>query len=479
MVRRADGKEKPDSVNVGPGFRYQPVWSPDSKWLVFRDHESKFYLFDLQQRNARSFDRVNITGWRLGVPSQFRWSSDSQWLTYTKANRDNMNVVMLYNVQKDELHQVTAGMFVDYLPTFDRKGDYLYFFSEREISGPENADAGLTFIYKNTGVLHAIPLREEVAHPFKPESDEEGDEAEEEKEKKDDKSKQDEAPNKDDKQVEDAVDSPDDDDSDGASGDKDDDQSAAPDTDKDDDHDEEEKDKSVEIEVADMESRAFRFPIKRGGFSFLAVNNKNQLIYLRVGEENTLQLFDPADEKREEKTILAKVSQVQITPDGKKLLVRSGEKTGIIDAKPSQKLENIVVTEPMSVVIEPRDEWRQIFADAWRFMRDYFYDPTMHRSAAQRRFARWLPLAVALVVISMVAAAAAQQRQGAERRRGANQGDRVRPPVAARRRRSPRRIGGSRFLLSPEFLFGEILARQRIEDHRLDIDVVPLDFVGL
>ena len=64
---------------------------------------------------------------------------------------------MLYNVKNQELHQVTSGMFVDYLPTFDRKGDFLYFFSEREISDAQYADKGLTFIYENTSCfMHCL-----------------------------------------------------------------------------------------------------------------------------------------------------------------------------------------------------------------------------------------------------------------------------------------------------------------------------------
>ena len=128
-----------------------------------------------------------------------------------------------------------------------------------------------------------------------------------------------------------------------------------------------------------MEARAFRLPVKRGGFGYMAVNDKNHIIYLRRGEDNELQIFDPNDEKHEEKTILKKVSFVQMTPDGKKLLVRSEGRMGIIDAKPGQKIDQQVVARPMDVVIEPRQEWRQIFTDAWRFMRDFFYDPHMHR----------------------------------------------------------------------------------------------------
>ena len=381
VIRPADGQGKPETVtSMGPGYRYQPVWSPDSRWMVFTDHESKFYLFNIDQRQVRYFDRVNITGWGSDVPSQFNWSSDSQWLTYTKPNMDNMSVVMLYNVLKGELHQATSGMFVDYLPTFDRKGDFLYFFSQREISQPKYADAGLTFIYDETTVLHAIPLRMDVPNPLKARSDEEELKKDENKDEDKDKKKDDKGDdeprdkdpnNTDGKECEEE----------NKDGEKQCDESADEDEEKQDGKKDKDKDKPkpVEIDLENMEERSFRLPVKRGQFGYMAVNNENHIIYLRRGEESALQSFDPNDEKREEKTILKKVDFVQMTPDGKKLLVRSEGKTGIIDAKPDQKLENLVVAEPMEVVIEPRQEWRQIFVDAWRFMRDYFYDPHMHR----------------------------------------------------------------------------------------------------
>lgn len=365
VIRPADGKGKPETVtSMGAGFRYQRTWSPDSKWMVFADHESKFYLFDVEQRQVRYFDRINITGWNWGVPMHFSWSSDSQWLTYNKPNSDNLNVIMLYNVRKDESHQVTSGMFMDYLPTFDRKGDFLYFFSQREISQPKYADSGLTFTYQDTSLLHAVPLRKDVSNPLKAKSDEE----QLEKDKEDDEDNDDDCSEK--SECEDPNDTDSEESEDKSNDDEKDDEKK----DKD-----EEKSKPVEIDVENMEKRAFRLPIKRGRFSYLAISDKDHVIYLRRGEESTLQSFDPNDEKREEKTILQKVNFARMTPDGKKLLVRSEGKTGIIDAKPDQKLENLIVAKPMNVMIEPRDEWRQIFVDAWRFMRDYFYDPHMHR----------------------------------------------------------------------------------------------------
>jgi tricorn protease len=389
VIRPAGGQGEPETItSMGAGFRYQPVWSPDSKWMMFTDHESKFYVFNVEKREVRYFDRVNISGWRWGVPTSFNWSSDSQWLTYTRPDKNNMNVVMLYNVEKDELHQVTKGMFVDFLPTFDRKGDFLYFFSEREISRPKYADAGLTFIYDDTAVLHAIPLRKDVENPFKAKSDEEEVEKDKDKEENKKEDKKEEDKGKKDKEDKDKKDEgekksePEDPNKPAESKEikevKEVDEKKSDDKDKDKEEDKD-KVKAIEIELEGMESRSYRLPINRGRFYYLAVNDKNHLIYLRRGQGSKLQYFDPSDEKREEKTVIDNVSFVQMTPDGKKLLVRSSGRMGIIDTKPGQKIDKPVVTSPMNVVIEPREEWRQIFADAWRFMRDFFYDPHMHK----------------------------------------------------------------------------------------------------
>jgi len=372
VIRSADGQGEAETItSMGAGFRYQPTWSPDSKWMIFTDNESKFYLFNVEERKVRYFDRVNISGWRMGAPRAFSWSADSQWIAYTRPNKDNMNVVVLYNVTEGELHEVTNGMFGDYLPTFDRKGDFLYFFSEREISRPKYADGGLTFIYDETAVLHAIPLRKDVSNPFKAKSDEE--EAEKDDEDKDKKGEEADGDEK--SECEDPNDAGDEKSEELAESEDKDEEKKDDKKDKDKDKDEI---KPVEIELENMEARCYRLPVKRGRFYYLEVNDKNHLIYLRRGEESTLQYFDPEDEKREEKTVIGKVSFVQMTPDGKKLLVRSSGKMGIIEAKAGQKIENAVVSSPMNVVIEPREEWRQVFVDAWRFMRDYFYDPHMH-----------------------------------------------------------------------------------------------------
>ena len=75
---------------------------------------------------------------------------------------------------------------------------------------------------------------------------------------------------------------------------------------------------------------------------------------------------------------MAKASGFEISANGKKLLVRDGERLGIIDIGADKKLEKTIPVEKMEMMVNPREEWAQIFTDAWRFQRDFFYDKNMH-----------------------------------------------------------------------------------------------------
>jgi tricorn protease len=69
--------------------------------------------------------------------------------------------------------QVTSGFFNDSEPVFSRKGDFLYYASMRDFTGPQYEDVGSTFVYAGTEVLIAVPLNGEVENATLIEPDEE------------------------------------------------------------------------------------------------------------------------------------------------------------------------------------------------------------------------------------------------------------------------------------------------------------------
>ena len=108
-------------------------------------------------------------------PQRVAWSSDSAWLAYPKTGEAPLQAIWLYDVKQGKATAATSGRFNDGWPTFDRKGDFLYFTSQRDFTAPTYEDVGTTFVYAEAGRLYALPLRKDVQSPLAAKSDEEGD----------------------------------------------------------------------------------------------------------------------------------------------------------------------------------------------------------------------------------------------------------------------------------------------------------------
>jgi len=134
----------------------------------------------------------------------------------------------------------------------------------------------------------------------------------------------------------------------------------------------------VDIDFDGFEQRAIMLPVQPGGFGNLAVNDKGALLYVRNSPTGgpSIQMFDINDVKREEKTVAAGAGSYAMTADGKKIIIIRGMSATIQDAGPGSG--DNVVTTGMNVSIDPRQEWKQMYVDAWRLERDFFYDPNMH-----------------------------------------------------------------------------------------------------
>ena len=353
-------------TKLGPGFRYRPQWSPDSKKIVFVDQAMRINLFDFEGKTNQ------VIGHQLwmhhGELSGFTvsWSADNRWIAWAQDLDNRNSALALYDGKSNALHQVTSGFYNDELPTFDPDGKYLFFRTGRTFA-PSYSELDETWIYANTSVLAAVPLRQDVLSPVAPRNDEEGEKA---KDKKEDEKKKDEG--KADKQK------------DEAKGDKQKDDDKADkqkDEKKPDGKKKDEKPKPVEIELAGFEERVVVLPPKAGRYDSLAAVS-GKLLYRRLprvgaGEEKTPVVFYDL-EKREEKTVIEDADLMELSANREKLLVRKGSDYAIIEPKEGQKMDKKINTGGFEATIDPVAEWRQIFTDAWRLERDYFYDPGMH-----------------------------------------------------------------------------------------------------
>jgi tricorn protease len=378
-VAPADGRgegtgEVKQLTHDGRAYRANPAWSPDSKRITFSDKSGTLFLHTIESGETKTIDKDPWAGDLLPAPS---WSHDSRWLAWSRQDEaSSINTIWLYEVETGEKRQATSGMFDDLEPTFDRKGDYLYFKSRRTFK-PLYGEIDTSFLYAGSETLLAVPLRADMKSPLAPKSDEE----EAKKPKEDKKGKDEEAKGKS-EEGEKA----------GGEGDE-----------KEKEKKESKPREKVEVAFDGFERRALPVPVDPGVFGRLAVNHKGALVYARlpiqgIEAKPSIRTVDLSDDKPEEKTIAEGTGDFELSADGKKMLVIRGNTASIIDPAPKGKgggsdgegagegaggaegggKDGKVVTDGMTAWVDPHEEWSQLFADSWRLERDFFYDPNMH-----------------------------------------------------------------------------------------------------
>jgi len=372
-IRPSDGKGKPRQVTEGgSAFRYRPVFSPDSKQIAFSDKTGSLYITDVNDGDVTFVDKDE---W--GTMASYEWSSDSRWLTYAKTGANRHGNVMIYDVNDATVRQVTSDFYNDSHPVFDAEGTYLFFRSNRAFS-PVYGDLDDTWIYSNSTKLYVATLKKDAPSPLAPRSDEE--ELEEQEEDEDEKEiDNDEAADPNDA---DEVDE----------------------TEEADEKTKEDGPAPVEIDFDDLERRVVELPIKAGSFGALA-SVEGKLLFLRHAPAGARQDDQPSGtlryydlKEREEKTILDGIDGYGLSADGKKIIYKSKSTYGIIDVGADQKVgDGKLASGDLKAWINPRQEWEQIFNEAWRIQRDFFYDPYMHRvdwKATKERYGALLPYLV-------------------------------------------------------------------------------------
>ena len=356
-VAPADGLADARQLTTGATtYRTGLGWSPDGRHLAVCDAAMNLWLVDAKTGETRKVDQSTV-----GEINEWSWApGGGGWLAYAKGEANGFRSIFLYELATGKSHRVTTDFTDDSAPCFDDKGDYLFFVSSRHFS-PTLGGYDLHPLWTNMDGIYVVPLRADVAHPFPPESDEvgaagddEGDKDGKDGEEKKDGDKKDKSAKK-----------------------------AAP--------------KPLVIEVGGMADRLVPVDVEPGNYMSLAFAD-GKLFYLsrpfaanqgRDGRASaSIRVFDMAE--REDKAVLEKADGFGLSHDGKRILYRDGQTWGLVDAKAEQKpAEEPLRTGEMQARVEPRAEWRQMFRDAWRQERDFFYDPGLHGVDWEHMYARY------------------------------------------------------------------------------------------
>lgn len=318
-------------TSYGAGFRYRLFWSPDSKKLAFIDKAMRIKIYDIASGQTTDVDKA--LRYTHGALEGFTcsWSSDSRWLAFSHDLDNYHSAVFLYDYRDKKLQQVTSGFYDCSNPVFDVEGKYLFLITEQSFR-PSYSDIDNSFIYANSKQLAAISLKKTTPSILYAKNDSVSVKKEEKPADKDKKEKPDE-------------------------------------------------DKAVAIDLDNLESRLVLLPPPPGNYNSLGAA-RGKIVYFKspntgsAEENNVLKYYDIAS--REEKTITPNADQYWLSSNGEKILVQADNNWSVIPLAENQKLDKKLAIGDMKLVVNPTEEWKQLFTDAWRLERDYFYDPNMH-----------------------------------------------------------------------------------------------------
>lgn len=319
-----DGSEKAIQLTKNADtYKYSILWSPDSKKILFNDKKNRLQYIEIESKKVTQIEQSKIFEFR-----NFSWSHNSKWITYSRPEQNQMNKIILYNLGSKEKTEVTKGWYNSSDPAFSDDGKYLIFTSNRDFN-PIYSRTEWNHAYRNMSKIYLVTLEKSTPNPLTPEPDEvelKKDEAKTEDDKKDKKEKAD-----------------------------------------------------VKIDIDEIQDRIIVLPIDASNYWNLnLVGNKLFYNEMQFGSDksSSLKIFDL---KTRKESVLGDGLGYSISANNKKMLISKAGKYYIIDL-PSSKitLDKAVDVSNMQLIVNKKEEWKQIYDESWRQMRDFFYVENMH-----------------------------------------------------------------------------------------------------
>jgi len=360
-IHTIDGSKKPQVLPSKLLGRPQLIKvSPNGEYVALLNHRHELVLIKIKSKRGVVIDQS-----KFGFMEGFNWSADGAWIVYAKYSGLDQSHIRLYSVKSKESYQITETVHTDSDPVFDPEGKYVYFLSARTFNPVYDA-MQFELSFPRGTKPYLIALRKDVQSPFVPESKgfgmkpENG--IEDMKGKKDKK---------------------------------------GPDP--------------VEIDLDGIKDRVIAFPVSEGIYAQIEAS-KGKVFYsvsTIMGSLNqewpqvvppprsVIKVYD--FEKKEEGVFASAVSDFIISQNGGALAYRSGTKIRVIDTMRDSKQE--LSKEPatnrktgwidlsrLKVSIDPTSEWKQMYAEAWRLQRDYYWTENMSFIDWKTVYDRYYPL---------------------------------------------------------------------------------------
>lgn len=325
----------------GDILRFEGVPSPDGKGLAYKDLLERMFILDLNTGKSKQISKLDNY---VGNPA---WSPDGKWLAYEESAENLMTRIVLYNTATDKSTYLTTDRANSESPAWSPDGSFIYFLSDRSftslVGSPWGSRQPEPYFEARYKVYHTS-LKSGTRSPF-----------------------------------------------------RDADELFLPDE-KESDTDSDSKTVTVGIDLEGIQERLQEVPVPPGNYRNLQVAEK--VIYLMergsgLRPKSHLKALKIDNESPELKTIVSDLQNYDLTGNREKILLRKESDFYMIKAGDSEVKDlsdSRISLKDWKFPITPREEWRQIYTDAWRMERDYFYDKNMHGVDWDAMYTKYLPL---------------------------------------------------------------------------------------
>ncbi len=348
-VAPQDGLGEARRLDIGESkMAWEAAWSPDGSRIAFVDDDVRVRVVELQSGRLATADvgGTNLERGAMGLV----WSPDSKYLAYAKTHPNGFRRLVAWSVDGGGPVPLTDAMADATAPAWDRDGRHLWFLA--------STDLALGSGWANTSAIRSAPtygayvmvLRADDPTPFPPRSDEEGAGGQ----------KEGEAPRP----------------GPGAPPVAHNDTGTV----------------QVRIDMDGLGRRVVAVPMPTARYAVTVAGPEGTVFIGERGDGPGLTLHKFSLEDRESSVFLRGVSSVSVSDDGTKMLLRTGRAWRVVDTGRRPEEGNGTLSFQLRMLLDRRAEWAQMFDEAWRYERDYFYDPGMHGNDWDAVRARYRPL---------------------------------------------------------------------------------------
>ncbi len=360
---RADASNEPRLVTtVDIGRVTDMVCSPTDDVVAFANHRHELCVADLDDGKIRVLD--TCPSHRI---ESLAFSPDGRFLAYVWSPAHGTSIIRVVKLRSGKIHDVTSPLRTDQSPAWDPDGKYLYFISTRDFNPVYDA-LQFDLSFPQAGRPFVVTLRDDVPSPFVPKPKPVHHDRDHDRERTNNKK-----PHK------------------------------APD---------------LEIDFEGIQGRVLGFPVDEGDYHQIVASPQRALFTLfavkgikptrreDIDDDGHGVLLAYDFEQQRAATLAGECDEIQLGLDGRTLIYRSGDRLRAIDALgdlPEEGEEQKPPTEPgrrsgwielerANVEIVPRDEWAQMYREAWRLQTEQFWVEDMSDIDWDRVFDRYAAL---------------------------------------------------------------------------------------